>query len=303
MLSLKVEIPPAVEPMDLDFVKNNLKVSVNDDDDLIKLYMRAARRQVERATNRALINTKFRQSLDRFKRSHAIFDIGLAAAEMDERWHDPNTMWTGYQQIKLLRSPLVNGGVTITYTDMSLAQQTLVGTPPSWRPENEYVMADQIMDPAGNLQEVTELDDTLLNADGTAESGTDEPEWGTAPDDTADDGPLLWTCRGPAPAGDFQVDAEAEPPRIMPLYGQRWPDFAHVANAVQIHFWAGYGADGDAVPEEAKVCILQLVANWYENREAVAAVELRRIPLHFDDLLAGMRVIDFAPGGGHHHVW
>lgn len=304
MLSLKVEIPPAAEPMSLDFVKNNLKVEVNDDDALITLYMKAARRQVERATNRALINTKFRQSMDRFKRSHAIFDVGLASAEMDERWHDPNSMWTGYQQIKLLRSPLVNGDLTVDYIDTNLAPQTLVGVLPFWQAEREYVLGDQIVDVNGKLQEVTAIDETLLNEDGTASSGATTPSWASGFNTTTGpDGALTWTNRGTAPVGDFQVDMEHEPPRIMPLYGQRWPDFSHVANAVQIHFWAGYGADGEAVPEEAKVCILQLVANWYENREAVAAVELRPIPLQFEDLLMGIRVIDFAPSGGTHHPW
>jgi hypothetical protein len=300
MLSLKVEIPPAVEPMELDFVKNALRVDVNDDDSLITAYMVAARRHVERICNRSLVNQKFRQTIDRFKHTHSIFDVGLASAEIDERWHDPNSRWTGLQEIKLLRSPLITKQITVTYYDLTQTLQTLIGPTPAWEADNIYSLGDQITDPNGNLQEVTAINEDEENEDGTASSGDDAPTWATSTtgSNTAVDNALTWTCKAiPAPAAQFQVDYDSEPPRIMPLYAQPWPEFAHVANAIQIRFWAGYGGDGDAVPEEAKVVILQLVANWYENRESVTNAEMREIPSHFEDLLAGIRVVDFAPEG------
>ena len=72
----------------------------------------------------------------------------------------------------------------------------------------------------------------------------------------------------------------------------------YVPNAVRIHYVAGYGPDGKNVPGLAKVGILQTVAAWYENREAVSPIDLRQVPGNVQDLLWSLRVLDFAPTRG-----
>jgi hypothetical protein len=57
--------------------------------------------------------------------------------------------------------------------------------------------------------------------------------------------------------GSFIFDQDSEPARI----------FAGGPNAVQIHYTAGYSADGSAVPGTCKAAMMQLVGGWYENRD------------------------------------
>ncbi len=125
-------------------------------------------------------------------------------------------------------------------------------------------------------------------------SGATEPaSWGTNPGDTTTDGDLTWTCKGPAPAGDFLYDRNAEPPRIFPLAGAIWPAAARVGNSVSVYFEAGYGEDPASVPARARVAILQLLGNFYENRESVTAADLKEIPSQYKNLVWSLKVQEF----------
>ncbi len=79
------------------------------------------------------------------------------------------------------------------------------------------------------------------------------------------------------PAGDYFVDTNREPGRIVLRTGKTWPAVGRVAGGVHIDFIAGYG-NASAVPHALRRGILLLVGHLYENREAVAlqadAVEL-----------------------------
>jgi hypothetical protein len=88
----------------------------------------------------------------------------------------------------------------------------------------------------------------------------------------------------------------------------------YVPNAVRIRFTAGFGStavdpapvDGEItqgagsqpMPGRVQVAILQLVAHWYENREAAMAGGLKEVPQHVQMLLWSMRVMDMAPSRG-----
>ncbi|HEV2378710.1 MAG TPA: head-tail connector protein [Terriglobia bacterium] len=96
----------------------------------------------------------------------------------------------------------------------------------------------------------------------------------------------------------FLVDAISEPPRVFPQAGQYWPSVLYVPNAVQIPFMAGYSADDSAVPERAKIAIMMLVSNWYENREASSPKSMSVLPHHIESLLWSLRVMDVAPTRG-----
>lgn len=114
---------------------------------------------------------------------------------------------------------------------------------------------------------------------------------------------------------DFLLDNIWEPARIFPMPGQMWPPCLYVPNAVRIRFTAGFGdtltsdpapVDGELpngagaqpMPGRVKIAILQLVANWYENREAAMAAGLKEIPQHVQMLLWSMRVMDMQPTRG-----
>ena len=114
---------------------------------------------------------------------------------------------------------------------------------------------------------------------------------------------------------DFLLDNIWEPSRIFPMPGAMWPSCLYVPNAVQIRFTAGFGdtvsvdpnpVDGEVsqgagsqpMPNVIKVAMLQLIAHWYENREAAMAGGLKDMPNHVQMLLWTKRVIDFQPTRG-----
>jgi uncharacterized phiE125 gp8 family phage protein len=113
---------------------------------------------------------------------------------------------------------------------------------------------------------------------------------------------------------DFLLDNTSEPARIFPMPGATWPPCLYVPNAVRIRFTAGFGStavdpapvDGEItqgagsqpMPGRVQVAILQLVAHWYENREAAMAGGLKEVPQHVQMLLWSMRVMDMAPSRG-----
>ncbi len=113
---------------------------------------------------------------------------------------------------------------------------------------------------------------------------------------------------------DFLLDNVNEPARIFPMPGAMWPPCAYVPNAVQIRFTAGYGSnatdlapvDGEIsqgagsqpVPQRAIMAMLQLIASWYENREAITNVDMKEMPQHVKMLLWSLRVLDFQPTRG-----
>ena len=83
----------------------------------------------------------------------------------------------------------------------------------------------------------------------------------------------------------YQVDANREPGRITPAYGQYWPSWrVDTYNAVTVRFVAGYGA-ASAVPKEVKTAILLWLGELYENRENTTTIELREIPMGAKNLL------------------
>jgi len=61
-----VSVPPATEPLELEDVKNYLKVTFDSDDDLIADLVQSARVFVERHTSRALIEQTITEYFDEF---------------------------------------------------------------------------------------------------------------------------------------------------------------------------------------------------------------------------------------------
>lgn len=70
-------------------------------------------------------------------------------------------------------------------------------------------------------------------------------------------------------SGDYHVDTATEPGRIVLKDGESWPNLDERPAAVTVTYVAGQ-ASADDVPDAAKLATLQLLAHWFENREAVA---------------------------------
>lgn len=92
----------------------------------------------------------------------------------------------------------------------------------------------------------------------------------------------------------YQLDTYSDPPRILPLTGQTWPDLADQMNAVRVRYLAGFVLAGDSpdptpLPASFKAAILLLVGHWYERREQSSEVQLQSIPFGVESLLTPYR--------------
>jgi uncharacterized phiE125 gp8 family phage protein len=85
----------------------------------------------------------------------------------------------------------------------------------------------------------------------------------------------------------YEVDVASRPARLY--FGAR-PEPARILNGIEIDFSAGFGEDGDSVPERLKRAMLLLVAHWYEFRAGFGVGDQPvSIPPEFDRLTSAFR--------------
>jgi uncharacterized phiE125 gp8 family phage protein len=73
---------------------------------------------------------------------------------------------------------------------------------------------------------------------------------------------------------------------VVPFYGVVWPTTRAQPDAVEIEFYAGFGADADDVPAELKHALLLDLGHLYENREAsVLGAASAPLPLGWEALV------------------
>jgi hypothetical protein len=295
MPGLRVIKAAANDPVPLDVVKSHMKVTFANDDALIEMYLEAATEKVEGFLSRSLITKTYVLSLDHFPHLHHAHSYGGHSEHHGYRHHHP-------LQIKLPRSPLAQVP-RVEYLDLQGVRQTMLPRlDQPWRADTIYVLGAQILDPNGKIQEVT--GDEEEGGGDPAFSGGSIPTFGTNPGDTVDDGEIQWTCKGPAPAGDFLVDTNGEPGRIYPNINTNnyyWPYTQRVPNAVQIYFVAGYGDNADAVPAIFKTPLMIYVKGLYDFRDPLLTTPgsaPQELPSHLRDLLSEHRIKDFAPTEG-----
>jgi hypothetical protein len=306
MSSCVIEIPPAVEPVSLDTAKNFLRLESDftNDDDLVSGLIVAAREAVEAFTGLSLVQKGYRQCLDSFP--YFTDTVSSQMAYPPSYYSLPRystTLWNYSQMIKLYYPPLVSVD-RITYLSSDDEEwHDLVAAPPLWYPGTLYAAspAQVVTDGNGNVQQ-------CINP-GTSQHNP--PNWSTVvpvgdnPGGTTTEkySGVVWQNMGPVKQwqggnefGSYIVDIDSRPGRIFPgPPGGTWPPVLYVPNAVQIHYTAGFSADNSLVPQSCQTAILQLIANWYENREAAAAGNFGAIPNHVQMLLWTKRVLDFQP--------
>src|SRR5690348_1328596 len=174
MSQLRVETPPAAEPVTLATLKAHLRVSTQADDVLLDTYLQAARETVEAASGRSLVNKLYRQSHDHFPRHDGHFGAYTGPLHYRQPYYNEHHRWIEKHCIKLLRSPLVNVQ-KIVYLDESNTPQTLLPAPAQWSAKTEFEIGDQVVDSNGNLQEVTAVTESEDGSESI--SGANEPTW------------------------------------------------------------------------------------------------------------------------------
>ena len=86
----------------------------------------------------------------------------------------------------------------------------------------------------------------------------------------------------------YEVHTEQDPGVVVRAYGASWPSTYGMPNVIRAEYVCGYGA-ATAVPQAIKQAMLFQISHWYENREAVAAIQLKDVPLSVDALLSAYR--------------
>lgn len=71
--------------------------------------------------------------------------------------------------------------------------------------------------------------------------------------------------------------AELEP-EVRLKVSQSWPAVRMVKDAVRLVATAGYGAGGANVPAPIRLAMLQMIADWFRNREDSSSERLEHIP-------------------------
>jgi Phage gp6-like head-tail connector protein len=290
-------VAPIQEPLLLPAVKLFLRVNTPNDDDYITDLIQSAREEVEGFTGRSIVNKGYIQALDSFP--YFVDTVMSQMAYPPSYYSLPRystTLWNYSQMIKLLRSPLQN--VTrITYSD-SVTQEidTLYPSLFNWQALTEYFIGDQIEDSNGNVQ--TMIASTEGDDGGTGMSGAVQPTWNVATGGSTTDSMLTWQNSGPpSDSGDFVYDSISVPPRIFPNPGQTWPPVLYVPNAVQIHFTAGYGNDGNGAPAALRQAMRLIIWDAYYNRDINVQGSISANPA-LQRLLWRWRVPDISPTRG-----
>ena len=125
--AINVTTPPAVEPLTLPEAKEYLRVSHDDEDDLISDTIAAARELIETVTRRQLMTATLELTLDAFPRPDrcdpTTYGGGLMNSYADAYGGGP-TVWGQGQAIVIPRPPL-QSVTSITYVDQGGATQTL----------------------------------------------------------------------------------------------------------------------------------------------------------------------------------
>ena len=92
-------------------------------------------------------------------------------------------------------------------------------------------------------------------------------------------------------ASKYKLDKLSTPNRLVPSFGNVWPDTRNEVNAVLVEIDVGYAS----VPMSIRQWMLLKLAAWYENREAETVVERGSLTsiAGFDQLLTNFRAFRF----------
>lgn len=87
-------------------------------------------------------------------------------------------------------------------------------------------------------------------------------------------------------SGTYRLDINRDPAILEPVYGQSWPSTRRQSGAVNIDFTVGEAAA--AINDDLVRALAQLVAHFYENREA-AMNQLHELPFGVREIMNNYR--------------
>lgn len=90
-------------------------------------------------------------------------------------------------------------------------------------------------------------------------------------------------------AADFRIDLNTKPARIEIITP---PTVKIRIDAVRIRFVAGF-ADAAAVPQDIKQAMLNIIADFYENRQNISGVQLFNIPYDSQQIFDNNKIFEF----------
>jgi uncharacterized phiE125 gp8 family phage protein len=91
---------------------------------------------------------------------------------------------------------------------------------------------------------------------------------------------------------EYLVETVGVPARLAMRDHQSWPKPGRPIGGIEIDLTVGYGDLADDVPRSLRQAILQIVAHWYANREAVGiGIGAVHVPATVDALIAPHRAV------------
>jgi len=88
----------------------------------------------------------------------------------------------------------------------------------------------------------------------------------------------------------YTVDIYSVPARVVPIYGEVWPNARYQINAITMRIICGYGAAA-AVPDAIKQAMYLHIGHMFENREAsMVGATIAEVPMGYDSLMATYRI-------------
>ncbi len=89
----------------------------------------------------------------------------------------------------------------------------------------------------------------------------------------------------------FYTDLTATPGKLFLNAGATWPAATRNHAAFVIDYVAGYGASGDNVPADIRICIQQIALHWYENRELGTEAMVSKVPMHCERAMQRRKIM------------
>lgn len=288
-MSLQIVSPPAAEPVDLQEMKDHLRIDHTYEDEIIRSYLSAARERCEvESRGTVAVATTYRASFDRFPLMTYGQNVpGSPVVEpvINDTWPLSPGQWA----LKLPRGPMLSL-TSVRYYDAAGTLQTMSlssliadtqSEPPRVTPaQGAYWPASQFRPGAVQVDFVAGYSApiTLSGDTFTARGRT------FANNDTL----RLWNSGGALPSGTdstttyYVVNASGSTFKLSTSEGGA--SLTPSDSGQGTHF-AGIYPPGNT-PASLRVAIKLLAAHWYENREAVSVTPLTPLPMGVEALLA-----------------
>jgi hypothetical protein len=282
---LTILTPPAGEPVTLAEAKLFARVDIPDDDPLIQGLITAARQYIEETYNRTLVSTARMSTIDRFPRysssavwqynSDAIWQQRLPVTQLSGQWYPDRA------SIRVTRPPL-QAVSQITFVDN--LTQTRIAVDPSVYNVDTTTEPGRVAPAFGQIWPIVQQQLASVQVSFVAGYGpvTSIALSVTNGIQTVTPASMF----GIYPGTLLQIDRLTVPSVAETIVVTSVTSTTFTATFAKAH-QAGCTVEPN-VPEQVRLALKQLVACWYENREAVQMGTFNKVPLATESLLAAI---------------